>query len=188
MAETHKPAATAPHKPSPAKAHKLEVPKGPEAGAAVPTEVAATVELPAVPAVSVPPPLAHHRVPHPPQPGENDPASVACEGMAVREDLGMDGKVWFSLLHNPGEYVVAETPYGSFPLPPGNTLVPSLSADILVGPGDSNSGTMSRRGICRIYRAGHPKAGLNAALIEQASGAMPTARFDPKRMAATFAK
>jgi hypothetical protein len=167
--------------PEPARPPKLEVPKGPEAGAVVPTEVAATVELPAAPAVFVPavPNIpAAHRVPHPPQAGDDDPASRACDHLDEREDLGMDGdKLWFSLIHNPGEEVVGSTPYGEFNLQPGQTLVPKMAADILVGPGDSNAGTLSKRGVCRIYRPGHPKAYLNEALIEQAFKRTPKAHI-----------
>lgn len=64
-----------------------------------------------------------------------------------------------ALLYNPGETATS----GDHRLEAGITEVPESVAHLLVGPQDSKTGTLSKRGVTRLYHSHHPKSVYNDA-------------------------
>jgi hypothetical protein len=74
-----------------------------------------------------------------------------------------------TLIYNPGIACVASCYGQEYDLAEGvNDLGSAEVADFIVGGGDSQGGTMSRKGIIRIYGTGHPRAGETEALKAEA--------------------
>lgn len=79
-----------------------------------------------------------------------------------------------ALVYNPGETATS----GDYRIEQGVTEVPEVVAFQLVGHDDSRTGTLSARGVVRLYHPHHPKSALNAQF--QAEADVIGGRFDEK--------